>query len=90
MKQILTLFPLIFSILLSQIFNSIEVLFNPVQSEPILIFTEAKNGLVQYILSEFLFIGMYSIGFHYSNEVDSIVHELKSKCISFGDEWKLG
>jgi hypothetical protein len=55
-----------------------------------MIFTEAKNGLIQSILSEFLFIGMYSIGFHYSNEVDSIVHELKSKCISFDDEWKLG
>ncbi len=61
-----------------------------VQSKPILIFTEAKNGLIQYILSEFLFIEMHSIGFHYSNEVDSIVHEVKSKCISFYDEWKLG
>jgi hypothetical protein len=62
-----------------------------VQSEPILIFTEAKNGLVQSILSEFLFIEMHSIGFHYSNEVDSIVHKLKSKCMSsVDDKWKLG
>jgi hypothetical protein len=56
-----------------------------VQSEPILIFTEAKNGLIQYILSEFLFIEMHSIGFHYSN------HEFNSKSMSsVDDEWKLG
>ncbi len=52
-----------------------------IQSEPILIFTEAKNGPIQSILNEFLFIEMYSIGFHYSNEVESIVHELKSGCL---------
>jgi hypothetical protein len=60
-----------------------------VQSEPILIFTETRNGLIKYILSEFLFIEVHSISFHYSNEVDSIVHELKSKCISLDDELKI-